>query len=795
MKKIIPVLFLISLGAFSISFEKIGDWGFGRYQQIAMKGNIVYGISEESGISVIDYSDVKHPLKVGEFSRTEKFHNMLIDGDTAYISMRGKIFITDISNVIPQTVSIIDLDADCYRMALVGDKLYVAGGYAGLVVVDVSDKTHPSMLGNYIDEDNMTNVIDVAVNENGDIYVVDKEMGLYILQTSDYKNFERVGRMKAKMNRVEILDSTHIVLSYGQQGIKFYNSENTHSLKYIGSYNEVNYISDFVIDGDVMYCSDNYNGLLILDISTFGAPSLIKSVPTPTICYSLVKNGDHVFTANSTGGIYCYDVSSPSEPKMLSFYSDSSYPMDMVYTNNHLLLADFYNGIKSLSGEDLANLDLKDLKRGEGYPVAIAMKDNYIYYADTAMGVGVLKLEQDGTLSDINYLELDGNFLGLAIYNNNLFCAAEYGGLYQIDITNRENPVVVNEIYKFQSVVKVRANSDGFLTLACGFNGVKILKISGGNLQEIADIDVDGYAIDAQLKGNTLFVADSYNGLWVLTLNTSYQIESSKLLLGGKNPESFALSDDRLYVACGDKGVFVLKGVDDFSQIGFIATHSNAKKVLISGNFVFIAEGLSGKVDVFRVVTDGTKVYSCPSSFEGELSIFNGCARSTTVDVIVSNNLTPLQFKRVTVKARGKVSIHIKRGDTVKCLTEGNRIKAMFLPFFSDGCEMPLPLSNNSYKVMTGNTSPFAFYHLLSIENTSLTDSYFTIYGYNANGKLVFSKDVFIEFGMSKSIPFVFNKVHSFRVESKMNFKATLLERGATGVNYRYLEGVRLERY
>ena len=795
MKKFVFIMLLISLNAFSISYEKIGEWGFGRYQQIAMKGDIVYGISEESGISVVDYSDVDNPVKLGEFSRTDEFHNILIDGETAFVSAMGKIYITNVGNNIPETISILELDADCYRMTKVGNKLYVAGGYAGLLVVDVSDLEHPSVLGSYSDPDEeMQNVVDVAVNTNGDIYVVDSKNGLFILKTSDFKTYEEIGRMKAQMVRIKFMSETKIAISYGQNGVKFYNCENPDSLKYIGGYTQVSNISDFIIDGNVMFCADNYDGILILDITSEGSPSLIKTVPTSTICYSMVKKGNYIFTANSTGGILCVDISSPDQAYQYSSFDDSTYPVDMGIKDNYLFVADFYNGVKSLSTSDITRLDMVDLKKGKDFPSALTVKDNYLYYADSTIGLGVFKINSDGSLDDINYLELEGNFLSVESFDNFLFCAGEYGGLYVFDITDRENPVLEGRYYEFQSVVKVRVDNNGNVILSCGFNGVKVLKETNGEIVEVKSLDIDGYVLDAMVVDNKMFVTDFYAGLRVLDLDEGFNIISESDLLEDKSPESVYYAEGYLYVACGINGIYVFDLSGGFPvQSSFIETHSNAKRLLVNEDIMYVAEGLSGKIDVYKIVYEGTKVYTAPINGSGKVEIFNSCGKESLVDVAVYNNLKPVQFERVKVSPGKSVVLNLQKGDTVKCFSASNETEIAYSPYAFLKTSVILQGSSSSF--MKGRISPFSFYQILSLENLSDKNGYFKVRFFDIDGKVVFEKDFFIEARDSISVPFLLNGYYDFTVWGDGNFTATLCQFGMTGTYLDYLMPINAERY
>ncbi len=795
MKKIIPILFLISLSAFSISFEKIGEWGFGKYQGIAMKDNIVYGISRETGISIVDFSDINNPVKIGEFSRNEEFHSIFIDGDIAYISALGKIYITDISgDYIPKTISVITADADFYSIFKFGNYLYVSAGYAGFKIYDISDISAPSEIGGYLDSENMVSIVDIKVDDNY-IYVIDKEAGLFIYSTYDFQTYEEVGRMRAAMNKIELMDNNQLAISFGGGGIKFYDAENPDSLKYLGAYTTVNFIADFVIDGTIMYCADSYNGLLILDITSTATPELVKLVSTPTICYALVKKDNVVYTANSTGGIMTFDVSTPAESYVVSRFADSSYPLGMTMVNGYMLVADFYNGIKSLSTDDLTSMQLLDLKRGIGFPAALTRVDNYIYYADTTNGIGILKLNEDGSLTDINYLNYDGNFLDIDSYENYLCVSGEYGGLLVFDISDRETPVLIGRYYESMSIVNVQIDDNGVMAISMGFNGVKLCKIENGELIELSWYFFDGYVIDAAYDSGNLYVADFYNGLTHLKLSENFEIVSEQHYLSFDTPETIYLSGSYLYIACGSNGVYVFKtGTYGLEQQYYFETFSNAKRLMVEGDKLFIAEGLSGKVTIYRIIDGDTKTITIPNIKDSILTVNSYSENGDTVEVVIYRNLNPVEWHKFNIKIGESVSLNIKEGDTVKCFY-GDKNTEFALSPEQNGLFIPLSVKEIVDCEMYGFILPDSFSQTVYITNLSGLDGFFYYAAKNSKTGEIKTGRVFLENNTTKRLNLNLNENFSVEIYGKFSFSAIMYQHTSIGVMVNYMKPKKSKKY
>ncbi len=116
--------------------------------------------------------------------------DVYVVGDTAYVCAGISLLIFDVTNKThPILLGYYDMGSYAHGVYVVGDYAYVADYDNGLVIIDVSDPVNPTEVG-YYDTDGYAYGVYVA----GDYaYVADDAMGLRIIDVSDPTNPTEVG--------------------------------------------------------------------------------------------------------------------------------------------------------------------------------------------------------------------------------------------------------------------------------------------------------------------------------------------------------------------------------------------------------------------------------------------------------------------------------------------------------------------------------------------------------------------------------------------------------------------------
>ena len=137
-----------------------------------------------SGMFIYDISSPATPTFVSEFHHGTACDPVVVDGDYAYITLRGGnfcgatesgLFIVDISNISAPTLKISYPMEGPYGLGVKDEKLFVCDGKAGLKVYDKTDVAHLVSLNHFKDID----TFDVIPLQNSLLMVGDKVLTQY----------------------------------------------------------------------------------------------------------------------------------------------------------------------------------------------------------------------------------------------------------------------------------------------------------------------------------------------------------------------------------------------------------------------------------------------------------------------------------------------------------------------------------------------------------------------------------------------------------------------------------------
>ena len=153
---------------------------------VYVEGNLVYATdhrNEQTGLVIYDITDPANPLLVGDYLPDYDIWDPIALGDYVYTCNHALdgVDVLILNATIPndiQEVCQINSGGITFSIAVIDDVAYMADYQLGLVIVDVSDLTAPTLMGIYYDGGNSKDVCVV-----GDlIYVADGADGLEIIQ-------------------------------------------------------------------------------------------------------------------------------------------------------------------------------------------------------------------------------------------------------------------------------------------------------------------------------------------------------------------------------------------------------------------------------------------------------------------------------------------------------------------------------------------------------------------------------------------------------------------------------------
>jgi len=286
-----------------------------------------------------------------------------------------------------------------YDMFVVGNRAYVAHDQKGLYVVNISNPTSPSVIGDF---DNQIRAHGVYV-EGDYAYVADYSAGLQILDVSS-DDPDSVGY--------------------------FDTGEATH---------------DVFVEGDYAYAANHLSGVTIVNVSDPANPFQESQYMVYGGINGVYAVGDYAYLAAGYDGFVIIDVSDPSDPVMTGVYDSLGFANEVYVDSNLAYVADRDSGLVVLDITDPAVPTRVDVYGMPGDAQSVYFDNDKIYVTDD-IAVRVFEIDDGDTLvyavGDYAYLgghDTPGNAVDIVVDGEYAFVADNYFGMQVFDVDPPES--------------------------------------------------------------------------------------------------------------------------------------------------------------------------------------------------------------------------------------------------------------------------------------------------------------------------------------------------------------------
>jgi hypothetical protein len=453
--------------------------GFLRVPQIegvAVLDNNVY-LATVQGLKVISVSDPGHPALVGAINAPVYAEAVKVVGRYAYLTATtGGLTIVDIADPTqPKLVGAIEIPGYTKNLQVIGDTAYVANGNRGVVVIDVGNRRQPHLLG--VSKIGAL-VTDVAVVGDALLATDVSDGGLYVLDAAHPVQLNMVGVYRAPGVALDVASAgDYAYVATGQGGdITIVNQVDPAALVGVGFQRTSGMAFAVHVSGHYLFAFGAGARLEMLDISN-------PARPVESGSYEMIKNGHIVamqsglcFVADESGMLYVFDTSLTDVLNEVGRFSFISKIQDAVVSRTALLVAGDMQGAAVLNhtGEAESASPTRVVAGNVQFVEAV----NEVGYVLTSDGkLSILNLAAQNGAQILGELALDTTPHALLVHDRRAFVAAGEDGVFIVDVTNPSRPVVV------------------------------------------AVYDTPGVALNVEIAGDRLLVADGFSGLLILAIN------------------------------------------------------------------------------------------------------------------------------------------------------------------------------------------------------------------------------------------------------------------------------------
>jgi hypothetical protein len=542
-------------------------------EAITVKGNKAYVADYSRYFYVIDILDPKNPsvdvlINIPSMGGTP--FDIAVYGNYAYLATNSGLKIIDLNTftVLPYNFFGfawgIDMDEDYAYVVFYGSGPMGPGLYR-------FDLDNPNNYERCNDPNvNLPYFCDVSVDDTY-IYVVERnQRRLYVIDKTSFlwdrtipaagtfdilpykvsvsNNYASIIGLNAGLRVVDLSDDsikTYYGLMYAMDvtaiGSFTYVADRYQGLLQINAFTDPPLLSSYsdiygyawrmAISDKYAYIATYNRTLSIVDISTSIPNNPFSEPPYPTSgtvdARNISVSGKNLYVATGSSGLLVLDISTPDTPGSPSTCDTPGIALDVAINGNYAFVADSDDPATTGEDEDEGALQVIDLSNlsspvgsfnTPGDPEDVAVSGHHAYVADGLGGLQVIDVSFPDDPIRVGFRETPvdpqtpgspSNAKGVAVSGNYAYVANGAGGLYIIDISIPENPIVLYVHKPATCDFKDVAIQGNYAYVADDTTGLMVLDITFPNLPlEVGTCDTPGTAESVALSGNYAFIAD-----------------------------------------------------------------------------------------------------------------------------------------------------------------------------------------------------------------------------------------------------------------------------------------------
>jgi len=192
-----------------------------------------------------------------------------------------------------------------------GELAFVADGEAGLQIIDMADKTAPSIIGS-CDTPGFASGVFVSGSY---AFIADGEMGMAVVDITNRTAPVMTASLDTPGVAVKVAATgNYAFIADGDAGLQIVDVTNKTAPVIIKNLDTPGMASGLFVSGNTVFIADGEKGMAVADVTDKSAPSIISSVDTPGFAGSISVIGNYAYVADGKKGVSAINVTDPALP-------------------------------------------------------------------------------------------------------------------------------------------------------------------------------------------------------------------------------------------------------------------------------------------------------------------------------------------------------------------------------------------------------------------------------------------------------------------------------------------------
>jgi hypothetical protein len=498
----------------------------------------IYAAAGYLGMLIIDISDPYSPEIVSSFDTGGDTESIVVVDSLAYLAERfiyPSSYPFQIVNVAdrrnPSIVSFISVDMGWnHDLVIDGNYAYLANSYEGLIIIDITDATNPTIL---------TQIGGITYPSNlfkrGDYLFMDKRYdSLQVFDVTDPQLPVLTAACEIGAGAIDFdIAGDYLFVAGAYNGLPILDIADLGNIHQVSEYETPGATGLVFAVDNYLYADESGNSVNIHDLTDPEAPYLISQHEFPYGFYQSQISGDYLYLLG-TGGVGIVDISVPSAPTEICYHTFDRTYIDICACDQYLYLTSLTEGVFVYERDaqdslvyvrsfawDMFSFDV-EIENDIGYlmqapsiyifdfsnpadsvllgsiaPVngigRICVHDAFIYVCpeegQRSNSISIIDATDPTNPSHAGIINFPYVVLEAYIYDDLAYCTVYRYGLYIYDISNPYDPIFVGSfktpgglsgVYAFGNYAYVADNSS-----------LAILRISPTDVEQTTAIPAD----------------------------------------------------------------------------------------------------------------------------------------------------------------------------------------------------------------------------------------------------------------------------------------------------------------